>query len=263
MILIRLKGGIGNQIFQFSEFIFWKQKGFNVILDTSFYMYKNTHGGPELHKYFSCVRYSARSVTVLILILDQLHRIIFRKPLVKIKASAAQNGYLSLKTIPEIKKNYLSHLRKTKISNKVQDDVCVMHIRGGDYLLGNNTRIYSQLDESYYLKAINKMQDSSCVKLVNVVTDDKAHASKIIHLLQAKTGIDFKLSSPSNSYSDFEKIRVARKKILSNSTFSLWAALIGNDAEIIAPLTWFQEDSENKKYYERTLSSFSNKILFV
>jgi beta-lactamase class D len=123
--------------------------------------------------------------------------------------------------------------------------------------------IYYQLDGDYYLKAFNKMEERSCIKLVEVVTDDKVHAANIIQFLHKATGVDFKLSNSDNSQLDFEKIRMARKKILSNSTFSLWAALIGGDDEIIAPSTWFIDHKVNAEYYDRTLSSLSYKIKFL
>ena len=70
---------------------------------------------------------------------------------------------------------------------------------------------------------------------ITVVTDDPKWVK--LHL----KGIDpyARLNSESSKYSDFQCMYFAKYLIISNSTFSLWAAFLGEHDQVIAPSYWW------------------------
>lgn len=110
-------------------------------------------------------------------------------------------------------------------------DQCVIHIRGGDFLrLGWD----SVVPIEYYKSAIMYMLEKYCIKKFLVVTDDPKYAiqvmekSCITHLYKIHTG---------DIVSDFQIIASVKKRIISNSTFALWASVLGDNegSVVIAP----------------------------
>lgn len=124
--------------------------------------------------------------------------------------------------------------QKYKIS-KLDYKYCAIHIRKGDYqnikneLLGKDI----SLPKEYYLNAIEKLALSDEVKLI-FVTDDPDWVYNSFNGLK-----NFEIISNSE-ISDFQTLIYADFLVLSNSSFSWWAAFLSNleDTKIIAPDYW-------------------------
>lgn len=95
----------------------------------------------------------------------------------------------------------------------------VIHIRGGDYKLDQNF----SLNSDYYIKAINDENN------FYVVTNDQEFSKKALSELNLK----FNFVASNSALDDFIIITLSRKKIISNSTFSWWAAEIGSENSLI------------------------------
>ena len=95
----------------------------------------------------------------------------------------------------------------------------VMHVRGGDY----KKSPASLLPASYYKRA------ASGEKKCFVVTDDMRFASTMLNTI----GFDFEFLGSTGAISDFMTLAFAKRKILANSTFSWWAAEVGENSEKI------------------------------
>jgi hypothetical protein len=114
----------------------------------------------------------------------------------------------------------------------------VIHIRGGDFLKLNWNTVASK---KYYLDAMKFMQKNHRVEKFIVVTDDRAYSDTILN--KSEFFIEY---SNGNLEEDFYLIGSHDKRILSNSTFSLWASELGRNSEetlVIAPKLW----TPNKK----------------
>jgi hypothetical protein len=122
-------------------------------------------------------------------------------------------------------------------------DVCVLHVRGGDFL---NT--YSYLPQSYYKNAMNLVEKVSPGIQFVAVTDDLKYCKKIL------PRIPIVGSTPHNRVDsfraahhkggsideDFSILNRAKFVILSSSTFSFWAAYLNlNKPFVVAPKYWF------------------------
>ena len=62
--------------------------------------------------------------------------------------------------------------------------------------------------------------------MICVVTDDAAHAQRLLGDVGRKCGVSFRIAGSDGALSDFERIRRAKYRIISNSTFSWWAAAL-------------------------------------
>ncbi len=135
-------------------------------------------------------------------------------------------------------------LRPTQMTNnELGSDVCVVHVRGGDYL---NT--FAFLPRKFYENAMRAVKNTSPnVKFV-AVTDDLKYCSAIL------PDIPIVGSTPQNKIDefrakhhlggnideDFAILNTAKYVILSASTFSFWAVFLNtNKPCVIAPKYWF------------------------
>jgi hypothetical protein len=129
-------------------------------------------------------------------------------------------------TVAKVKKMFIfrQHL-------KIKSNACVIHVRGGDFVkLGWN--IVSPPE--YYNDSIKFMNQEFGIKVFYIVTDDEIYAKNIIN--QDVNQYIFLSDSVDN---DFWSIASYPYKILSSSTFSFWACLVGdNSGKVIAPKMW-------------------------
>lgn len=169
-------------------------------------------------------------------------------------------NYLSLKSIPFSKyKNYklkgywqrgdlisnnnlegIKFLLENKQSRNYSDYLSVIendiaiHIRGGDFLKFNT---HNFVNGNYYDLALTEMSKYISIDKANVIvfTNDKTHAENI--LKNIKTKIKYSYSELESSLDDFMFLREFKYMILSNSTYSWWAARLSNykDKVVIRP----------------------------
>jgi hypothetical protein len=114
----------------------------------------------------------------------------------------------------------------------------LIHIRLGDYLSPNNQHIFPTVDDKFIDQALENMRTIINFKQIEIVTDD---ISTMKQLLPKTYNLASKIYDL-NSKDSFELILKSRNKIISNSTFSWWAAWLG-DGNVIAPINWFKDSS--------------------
>lgn len=133
------------------------------------------------------------------------------------------------------------------VRNYSDDNICVVHFRGGDYSTG-----HSFLPPNYYKMAMNAMRkENPNVKFV-VVTDDPNLARQ--HIPEAEVvgaaisdepgGPDYKIGwyqmggGPLSI--DYTILNTAKYVIMSASTFSFWPVWLSTEVKkVIAPMYWF------------------------
>ena len=126
----------------------------------------------------------------------------------------------------------------TKLSD---DDVCIIHIRGGDFL-GSS----AFLQNDYYVRSINKMLLKNSNMQFYIVTDDVRYATRIC------PGIPIIGGSATSSqdslkaghhiggpiWMDWSILYNARNAIISASSFSFWPIWLNDNVDVIAPMYW-------------------------
>jgi hypothetical protein len=110
---------------------------------------------------------------------------------------------------------------KESINTIVKRDEVVVHVRGGDFTVDPNL----ELSWEYYKRAI-VVARSNC-RSVLVVTNDALYVESILG------DFSFQIISQDSPVADFIIIMKSHIKVLANSTFSWWAAELGDDSSRI------------------------------
>ncbi len=116
---------------------------------------------------------------------------------------------------------------------EMPDDLCVINFRGGEY-------VYVQdlfLSKEYWDRAITQMRSINPNMRFEVHTDDPGTAELFFSGMPIIKDMEI----------NWRSIRYAKYLILSNSSFAILPALLGNAKKIIAPLYWA---GYNKGYWQ-------------
>ncbi len=135
-----------------------------------------------------------------------------------------------------------------------REDIGVVHIRRGDYM-GNRETI-GVLDMKYFITGVRLLEDKG-IKQFYVASDDQ----DIYSLMKESIDKASLLTFP-KSLSDEETISLmssSRGIVLSNSTFSYWAAYSGIPKQIVRPTKWFRNLTDPNFLFP-PLSRFESEI---
>lgn len=278
MIVVKLKGGLGNQLFQYA--IAKKislRYNVDVVLDiTAFENYK-------LHKYsldhFDFKKRIASDRELALFGIKQISN--YDKYYVKLKkyvntyfvicenqfnfdknifAAAKKNTYLegyfqSEKYFLDIRDILLTDFKIIKplvdknleFANKIFGvNAISLHIRRGDYVTNKDTlNIHGICDLLYYKKAIEYISNKIEDPVFFIFSDD-------IPWVKGNLKTSFKTAyvEHNNADTNFEDLRLmslCKHNIIANSSFSWWGAWLNQNPDkiVIAPKKWFNVDSRN------------------
>ncbi len=137
--------------------------------------------------------------------------------------------------IDSVENTILKKIKPCKVETK--KDSCSIHVRRGDYT--KLSYIYHNLNKDYYIKSLETVNPSGPVY---VFSDDIYWCKKNLSITEA-------IYPEGNSVTeDFNLMRSCNHNIISNSTFSWWAAFLNRneDKKIIQPSVWFKNESQGK-----------------
>jgi hypothetical protein len=122
--------------------------------------------------------------------------------------------------------------KQSERSNSAAPDVCLIHVRGNDFLLHHSHRV---VEANYYVRAIQNARAVGWGRFA-IMTDDPDYARDIAHAIERQiSNVDIALLSPApDPLDDFSALRDAPARIIGNSTFAWWAAAL----DIRHALTW-------------------------
>lgn len=119
--------------------------------------------------------------------------------------------------------------------------VCI-HIRRGDYITNpTNAKIFGTLSKGYYLKAIDHIEKTINSKTKKYIfSNDPKWCQETFSGYSDITIIDENYSGP-NGTTHFWLMTKCKHFIIANSSFSWWAAWLGNNPNkiICRPFPWF------------------------
>lgn len=115
-----------------------------------------------------------------------------------------------------------------------------MHVRRGDYV-GHET--HGVCSPEYYRDAMAYMRDGDAGARFFLFTDDPTWARMTFGKDPAVILVDH--NGPERDYEDFRLMTLCRHHIIANSTFSWWVAWLAghSDKLVIAPRRWFAIDT--------------------
>jgi hypothetical protein len=247
MIITRLAGGLGNQIFQLGASLLLrnKLKNTSLIIDDTHLSSYDVKRENELIHFFSLKNVSFKKkfltkfrLPIKLSFKSKVCPFVGDKNFQYVKNNPILNNYILdgyfQESITQYDFNQEIMILKEMLKYRLQtnEDGCVIHIRGGDFVkLGWN----SVTPKEYYIKAIQEMQSKYNQDKFYIVTDDNKYSQTILDEM------DIKFEFIGNSMcEDFKLIGSFKHRILSSSTFALWASALGNNEEsiVIAPKYW-------------------------
>ena len=267
MVIIRIFGGLGNQMFQYALYHSMLSKGIDAYVDLSWYDDQNCHNGYELSNIFS-VSPRIASLSDVKRLGENDKNILWRAwhKLVRRKGTFfCKYGKEAIRYYPEVfnlDEKYLSGYWQSELFFKEEEDEIrkifsfsplneeenikladimqstesvSLHVRRGDYL--NESLLNGICDEKYYEKAIKKIQEKASDPVFFIFSNDIAWCRE--HFQQDNV-VFVENNIKGNSYRDMQLMSLCKHHIIANSSFSWWGAWLGKykDSMICAPTKW-------------------------
>lgn len=147
------------------------------------------------------------------------------------------------------------------IAKKIDETESVsVHFRRGDYISNPATlKVHGICDLEYYEKAIARITKETPVKHLYIFSDDISWARENLNLSLPTTFVDH--NNEQHAYEDLFLMSKCKHNIIANSTFSWWAAWLNNNPskKVIVPQSWFREfDADTKDLYPEEWIKISN-----
>ena len=143
------------------------------------------------------------------------------------------------------KKSYL------KLS-KYKYDFIAVHVRRGDYINSRKTaKFHGNLENSYFINSVKFLRKRFGALPVLLFSDDYNFLNKNLNLMIPDSIVIS--SSSTSSEKDFMLMSKGKYFVLSNSTFSWFAAFLSTKKNkfIIVPKYWFNKVKTTKDYIYR------------
>jgi hypothetical protein len=255
-ISIEVQGGIGNQLFQISNglnlsYVNEIPVSFNFLETPGRSLIQNFCGINHGSTYFfegSILKNAGHVNHTFCHWAEYREKNFFYEPIKNIPNHMIIKGYFqSFKYFLEIEKYIRENIIKTfdlSTCDPNVDDIGI-HLRLGDYYrVRKNRKIYLLPNKKYISDAINriheitKKHDSD----INIFTDDEILMKKFYGSTLEKLP-HFVFNG--NNMQSFTKLANHTNKIISNSTFSWWAAW-ATEGNVVSPDEWFLSSSKLK-----------------
>lgn len=258
MFYIGLKGGLGNQFFQYALFYELKKK-YDVELDVTWFVDRGKEVAlTKIVKNISFTKKKlCRIADVNVTLFSRIKKHFFKKKTHIIENQKELFDFTKLnndvdyyldgywqsykyfeKSIPEIRDLFAPELEIKKcnifIKQKFNDKrLCSVHVRRGDYI---KDKIMNCLDISYYKNAIQKYLELYPNSEIIIVSDDIPFCKSNFCDIPQVSFCDWNKSALQDLYT----MAVCEDHILSNSTFSYWGALLSrHEGNVYFPSKWF------------------------
>lgn len=147
------------------------------------------------------------------------------------------NGYFQSYKYFDKSRNVVEHYLELKNPFPFLD-VCSVHIRRGDYLERSN--FHTNLSIDYYKEAMLCFPKETGFLFFS---DDLNWCKENF------IGPNIFYSTNKNEVEDLFYMASCKHHIIANSSFSWWAAYLGNAGKTIAPKNWFQTNLDTKDLY--------------
>lgn len=261
MIIIRLWGGIGNQLFEyaFGRYI-ENMLDIDVRYDSSSFGCSDTKRKLEISYVFPHIKIKNISFSRYNGLVNRVLRFIFQikntfvserdfkvAVLSKFKGDLYLEGYWQNDVYAnsivedELILNWETPLALQEFKNKIisSDRSVSIHVRRGDYFSSRNVNIYGVCDETYYINAIKKVESVFNDKIqIFVFSDDLNWVRQHVQLPEDAIFIPNYNDIPQFSYVNL--MSLCKANIISNSSFSWWGTFLNRNIGkiVIAPERW-------------------------
>jgi len=121
-----------------------------------------------------------------------------------------------------------------------------LHVRRGDYITDEKTNtIHGTCDLDYYARCVKRLAQAVHHPCFFIFSDDPDWAEKNLKISHPVTFIGH--NGPKKNYEDLRLMSQCKHHIIANSSFSWWGAWLGRHQDMIvyAPKRWFNSPSFN------------------
>jgi len=258
MVVVRILGGLGNQMFQYAYAKSLAEKGYEVQIDISKFKSYKLHGGYHLDKFNIDLETSNNSTAFLSKIglkkTIKEPNLLFHKDLLKVHNNAFIKGYFQTEQyFGDIREILIDQFKIRKelakstlaIKNQIEllKNTCSLHVRRGDYISDKKAnKVHGTCDLDYYSSAIEHISKQNSNVHFFVFSDDIAWVKDNLNITNA-TYIDHNVIP----HEDMHLMTLCNHNITANSSFSWWGAWLNQNPDkiVIAPKNWFV-DKENE-----------------
>jgi len=278
MIIVRLRGGLGNQLFQYAAAkALARHKG--VELKSDLYTYtKHPYRKYELGKFNINLpeatreevhRFTGGNFLIRYLnkrenyfhcpqVLAQPHyhfyEDFFNLPMPLYLSGYWQSEKYFLNIADELKKEFTPRepwdgANQQFIAKMKAHESVAVHIRRGDFVKNRqhgSSTFFATLSMDYYKRAIAFVQDKISHPHFYFFSDDIEWCKDQFAELQSAEFINH--NTGINSYKDLLLMSQCKHQVIANSTFSWWGAWLNQNTDkiIVAPQTWFHQNYISK-----------------
>ena len=242
--VVKFAGGLGNQMFQFAFGEYLKSQGISVYYSAIWNFVNNKE--LSLLKFKIKIRRLSLASSIILHFINKFNffgirvkeKIPFSVQDISISKFKYYEGYWQ--HIFYLDRNYLIDCFKYKIINPSVNNLMSslstnsvgIHVRRGDYV---NNPTHETIGIKYFSDAIKYINNKVQEPYFFIISDDITWCKENLNFDNC-TFIDFS----NNEFEDFEILKNCQHKIISNSTFSWWAAFLGEieGSITICPKKW-------------------------
>lgn len=260
MRLIKVTGGLGNQMFIYAMFISMKKKFPRTKLDISDMLHYHVHYGYEMNEVFNlpkeefCIWWRLKKIL----------EILFFKVIIERKQNGSMKPYISRYLWPfvyfkgfyqseryfldvqnEVRRLFSFDFKRASIKTlllledlKKEENSVSLHVRRGDYLQKKHwDAIGCVCQETYYNRAVKEMRKHVQNPKFYVFSEDLDWVKNNLNLGKA-VYVDW--NKGKDSWQDMMLMSLCHHHIICNSTFSWWGAWLGTYSKkvVIGPQKW-------------------------
>mgnify|MGYP001419648640 CR=1 FL=1 len=274
MVIVRMVGGVGNQLFCYAYAKSLQQKGYDVKIDISTFKF-NKIDSYEFDKYNIDIPISTQEENERLFNNSLLSKILkrfgidisnkvreksllFDESLLRINDNSYVDGYFQNEKyfydirdiiLEQISINRpLSNFTKS-IQKKINslNNTCSIHVRRGDMANDINVKIHGVCSVEYYNNAIEYLKNKLGEVNYFIFSDDFEWCRSNLKIDNA---IFVESDEHRIAHEDIYLMSLCDHNIIANSTFSWWGAWLNDNVSqiSIAPMEWFKD----KKYQKQS-----------
>lgn len=142
----------------------------------------------------------------------------------------------------------MSSLRQSLLQRIRQENSVSVHVRRGDYVTNPAANaIHGTCEPEWYAAAMSRMEERFGDVTYFVFSDDPVWAREKIKSRQRMVFIE--PQTDSRDAEDMHLMAACRCHIVANSSFSWWGAWLGRspDKHVVAPLRWFRDPNKDTR----------------
>ncbi|TYB31176.1 MAG: alpha-1,2-fucosyltransferase [Candidatus Mcinerneyibacterium aminivorans] len=277
MIIVKLKGGLGNQMFQYAT-----GKAVSILNNTELKLDKKWYSrnkkqdtyrkyslnifnlNPEFATQYDIVRIKTKDIFYNLgsfLFLKKGKRFYlkerkdtFEKTILNRKEAYLDGYWQSYKYFSGIKdslhKDFKMNIKLTDenrdLKNEIENSESVaVHVRRGDYISNEHIRkIFNVCDLNYYRKAMSYVSNNKLDPIFYIFSNDIKWTKK-----KFNNEYNLKFVEGNDAKVDFYLMKKCKNNIIANSSFSWWPAYLNRNKKkiVVAPKTWFKSENRSSE----------------